>query len=272
MAPRKATTASTDTGPQRMPFATAEALLWGPELRQQHEWLLKEMRALQTQHEAYDARIQTTEAAAEAAEAATSRIRHMEQQIVAMEAVDNDKAFEKWATEEITRLRIFADRNQSIRQKQVELEKEVSLVGDVMDDKMKDVATGLKILLQRIEKLESCRKQDAQQIKALEANIVVLKSARHDPVMSNVGSMAKDAHKRIPKQRDGLPRVQDVEGSDTTETEDEGFVLPHTPVKERVQVPRSPEVAQRHCFYIITFERSTSDIRQTETIQKTIDP
>lgn len=244
MAPRKATTSSTETGPQRLPFATAEALLWGPELRQQHEWLLKEMRALQTQHEAYDFRIQTTEAAAEAAEAATSRVRHVEQQIVAMEAVDNDRAFEKWATEEITRLRIFADRNQSIRQKQVELEKEVSDVVDGMD-RMKDVSNGLRNLLQRIEVLESCRKQDAQQIKALEANIVVLKSAHHDPVMSKVDSRAKDAHMRIPKKRDGLPRVQDVEESDTTETEDEGFVLPHTPVKERVQVPRSPEVAQK---------------------------
>ncbi|CAO2656952.1 Nn.00g057550.m01.CDS01 [Neocucurbitaria sp. VM-36] len=241
MAPRKSGTTSIDNGPDRMPFATAEALLWGPELRKQHEWLLKEMRALQSQHGAYDARIQTTEAVAEAAKAATSCIRHIEQQIAAMEVVDNDKAFEKWATEEITRLKIFADRNQSIRQKQVELEKEVSVISDGMD-KIKDVSKGLKGLLQRFELLESGHKQDVHRVKTLEAEIVSLKTAGQKTIMSKIDAGVKVDHRPILDKPDAPPRVQDVEESEATETEDEGLALPHTPNKVRIQVPRSPQV------------------------------
>ncbi|KAA8617156.1 hypothetical protein PtrSN002B_008415 [Pyrenophora tritici-repentis] len=93
-----------DAGPPRMPFASAEALIWGPELKKQHAYLLTEMRALQKQHEGYNARIQTTEAVAGAAEAATARIRHLEQKLVAIETEGDDKAFEKWAAEELARV------------------------------------------------------------------------------------------------------------------------------------------------------------------------
>ncbi|KAF1840514.1 uncharacterized protein K460DRAFT_437679 [Cucurbitaria berberidis CBS 394.84] len=243
MTPRNPSTTSTDTGPQRMSFATAEALLWGPELRKQHEWLLGEMRALQGQHEAYNARIQTTEAAAEAAEAATSRMRHMEQQIAAMGVVDTDKTFEKWATGEITRLRNFADRNQAVYQKQIELAKEVSVVADDFE-KMKDVPISLKGLVRRLEHLESGRKQDAHQIKALEREIFSLKTMHQNSAISNISSRANINHRSISGKANRPPHVEDVEDLDTTETEDEGPVLPRRYIEERIQVPRSPEAGQ----------------------------
>ena len=226
-----------------MSFATAEALLWGPELRKQHEWLLGEMRALQIQHKAYDARIQATEAVAEAAEAATSHIRHMEQQLAAMEAVDNDKAFDKWVTEEITRLRLFADRNQSVRQKQIELEKEVLGVSDEIE-KVKDGPVGFASLLRRMEVLESGRRQDASQIKALRREIVSLKTVPRNLDNVSLGVNGNHNHNPIAGRSNTPPHIQDVEDSNT-ETEDEELVFPTKPVEKQIQVPRSPEIRQK---------------------------
>jgi hypothetical protein len=222
-----------------MPFASAEKLLYGPEMQQQHAYLLTEMRALQRQHEAYDARIQSTEAAAVTAEAATSRIRHMEQRLAAIEAEDDDKAFEKWAAGEMTRLSIFVDTNKNVRQKQIELDKEVSVLGEDLD-KLRDVPVDLKGLVRRFELLEANRKEDAHRISSLEREFVGLKSMRpysgKDSISPRAHSMRREeANEAItPAQR------QDAEISDAT-TEDEDLVPRSKPIREHMQVPQNPE-------------------------------
>ncbi|KAF1942563.1 hypothetical protein EJ02DRAFT_402057 [Clathrospora elynae] len=242
MTPRRSSTAITDVGPSRISFASAEALLWGPEMRNQHEWLLTKMQALQSEHEAYDARIQSTEAAAEAAEAATSRIRHIEQQLAAMEAEDQDKVFERWAAEEMTHLKIFVDRNQHVRQKQIELEKAVSHVSDDLA-KIRDVPVDVKSLLCRLELLEAGRKEDTNRIKSLGKDLANLKTMRQNSGLSNVSSRANLNRSQGSSKAAAPPRVQDAELSDaTTETEDEALVAQRGSTGEQVQVPRSPDI------------------------------
>ncbi|KAF2850721.1 hypothetical protein T440DRAFT_479015 [Plenodomus tracheiphilus IPT5] len=170
MTPRRPSSAHNDTGPQRLPFAAAEALLWGPEMKKQHQWLLQQMRALSTQHEAYDARIQTTEAVAEAAEAATARIRHMERQIAAIEAVEKESEFEVWAVAELNQLKAFRDDNKNVRQKQIELDKEVaSLMDDV--DKVRQAPADLAKLIRRVDFLGAQQKEDTNRIRSLEREL-----------------------------------------------------------------------------------------------------
>ena len=165
MTPRRPNTPK-DAGPPRMPFASAEALLWGPEIKKQHAYLLTEMRALQKQHEDYNTRIQATEAIAEAAEAATARIRHLEQKLAAIEAEDEDKAFEKWASGELARLGVFVDANKSVRQKQIELDTELLRIAEDMDG-LKPVTGDHEGVMRRLELLERGRKEDAEKIQRL---------------------------------------------------------------------------------------------------------
>ncbi|KAG9382137.1 hypothetical protein A1F94_007791 [Pyrenophora tritici-repentis] len=159
-----------DAGPPRMPFASAEALIWGPELKKQHAYLLTEMRALQKQHEGYNARIQTTEAVAGAAEAATARIRHLEQKLVAIETEGDDKAFEKWAAEELARVSTFVDVNKNVRQKMIELDTVVSRVTEDVDG-IKGVEAGFEGVMRRLEFLEHRRMEDAKKIQRLEGEM-----------------------------------------------------------------------------------------------------
>ena len=159
--------------PPRIPFASAEALLWGPELKKQHAYLLTEMRALQKQHEGYNTRIQMTEAVGDVTEAVVAQIHHLEQKIAVIEAEDEDRAFEKWAAGELARLGIFVDANKNIRQKQIKLETEVLKVTEDMDG-LKGVSTGLEDLLRRIDVLERRREEDTQRIQRLEDEVVRL--------------------------------------------------------------------------------------------------
>jgi hypothetical protein len=245
MTPRRPSTASTDAGPSRLPFASAEALLWGPEMRQQHAYLLTEMRALQRQHEAYDARIQQTEAAAEAAEAATARVRHLEQQLAAIEAEDDDKAFEKWASGEMTRLGVFVDTNKHVRQKQIELCNEVSQIAEDLD-RLKTNPTDLRSLLRRFDILENGRKEDARRIKSLEGEVTRLKTTRLGSAKSSIGSRSnpyRDGGIRRSMTPSQLSHAE-ISDADAT-TEDEMLILPRKPTPEEIQVPRSPEVKEK---------------------------
>ena len=241
MAPRAASTASSEATPPRMPFAHAEALLWWPELRKQHAWLLGEMRTVQAEHEAYNSRIQKVEAVAEAAETAALGLRDMEQQIAALEAVDKDKTFEKWATEEMTRLKTFADTNQSVRQKQAELETSISNVADELG-RLGDVAVNLKSLQQRLDVLETGRKHDADHIKDLELKIASLEAVNRVSTVSGVDSRVNVEHKQSLSKPKIPTRVQHIEDvGEATETEDEDAFPPTQPLSECIQVPRSPD-------------------------------
>jgi DNA repair exonuclease SbcCD ATPase subunit len=224
-----------------MPFASAEALLWGPEMKQQHTHLLKEMRTLQRLHEAYDARIRATEHVAEAAEGATSRVRHLEQQLAAIEAEDNDKAFEKWAAGEMTRLGIFVDTN---KQKQIELDNVVSRAVEDLD-KLRQVPKELKVVLQRLDLLEAGQKQDARRIKSLEEQVTRLKSRRHDFTSSTAGSQAVSRPQQSIMRSMTSSQLLNAEISDsTTETDDEDSILRRRFLDAEIQAPQSPEMRE----------------------------
>ncbi|KAH9879010.1 hypothetical protein J1614_002445 [Plenodomus biglobosus] len=243
MTPRRPSSAHNDTGPQRLPFAAAEALLWGPEMKKQHQWLLQQMRSLNTQHEAYDARIQTTEAIAEAAEAATARIRHMEQQIIAMEAVDKENTFENWAMAEINQLKVFRDDNKNVRQKQIELDKKVAGFADDVD-KLKRVPDELVDLIRRVDFVASRQMEDANRMKRLEKEIDDLKGGRQTSTSRQ--PLLQPLPRRQSSYRRAMTPPRKVLGPhDTSETEDEDTLIPPRRNSQsdigKVQVPRSPE-------------------------------
>jgi hypothetical protein len=116
-----------------MPFAAAEALHWGRETWNQHNALFGRMTELEERYGVYDTRIEATEAVAEAAEAATARIRRIEQRVAAIESDEQDRPFDKWAQEEIASFKGFMEKNKTVRQKQVELDKQVSGLEDSFD-------------------------------------------------------------------------------------------------------------------------------------------
>jgi vacuolar-type H+-ATPase subunit I/STV1 len=239
MAPRRPSSA-TDAD-SRLPFASAEALLWGPEMKQQHAHLLTEMRALQKHHEAYDSRIRNTEHVAKSAEAATSRVRHLEQQLAAIEAEDDDKAFEKWAAGEMTRLGIFIDTNKHVRQKQIELDNIVShAVEDI--DKLRSVPRELKVVLRRLDLLEAGHNHDAQKIKSLQEEVARLKSIRQGsaPNTAGLSTISRPQHGILrPMTPSKLLNAEILDV--TSETDDEDLMLLRTFPHEEIQVPQSPE-------------------------------
>ncbi|RMZ66597.1 5-azacytidine resistance azr1 [Pyrenophora seminiperda CCB06] len=253
-----------DAGSPRMSFASAEALLWGPEMKKQHAYLLTEMRTLQKQYESYDTRIQATETIADAAEAATTKLRHLEQKVAAMEAEDEDKAFEKWASGELARLNVFVDANKSVRQKQVELCTEVLRVTEDID-MLKGVPTDLKDVLRHLELLERGRREDALKIERLEREVIRLgndKEVEERMGKERSGARSRQNRARLAVSPLGLvgdysnsyskpgrrtatpPRTLAADTSDsTTEPDDELMRLPRpcpTFSREQVQVPQSP--------------------------------
>jgi DNA repair exonuclease SbcCD ATPase subunit len=153
--------------PRRMPYEAAEALLWGKRTVDEHYLLYGRMKELEDQHQAYDARIQATEAITEAAEAATSRIRHIEQQVAASESDEQDRPFDRWVKKEIDNFKTYVDNNKNIRQRQIELEKQISDVADDVD-KRGDMPKLVKSLLRRIGRLEEERSKDANKVRQLE--------------------------------------------------------------------------------------------------------
>jgi hypothetical protein len=218
----------------------AEALLWGKETYNQHTFLFGRMREVEEQNHAYDIRIQAIEAVAEAAEAATSRIRHIEQQIVAIESDEQDRPFDKWAEQEITNFKGFVEKNKTVRQKQIELDKKVSALED-------RIPRDIKILLYRIGRLETDRINDASQIRRLEKDLIGLTNMQQAQPMETDMYWAETTQ-RLTTEHTRPPslRQQDAEASDAEEeTEDEDFATsnpPKPPEKAQIQVLRSPEI------------------------------
>jgi vacuolar-type H+-ATPase subunit I/STV1 len=230
----------------RVPFASAEALLWGPEMKQQHAHLLTEMRKLQEYHEAYDARIRTIEHTAEAAEAATSRVRHLEQRLAAIEVEDKDKAFEKWAVGEMTRLGIFVDTNKHVRQKQIELDNTVSHAVEDLD-KLRQVPRELKGVLRCFDLLEADRNQDARRIKNLEDEITRIKSMRQDPTANITGLQTVSRPQKGIMRSTTPSQLLNAEISDvTTETDDEEFIPMYKATHGHIQIASSPEMREKY--------------------------
>ncbi|KAH8732948.1 hypothetical protein GQ44DRAFT_821200 [Phaeosphaeriaceae sp. PMI808] len=235
---------------QRMPLEAAEALLWGKETHNQHTFLYRRMKELEEHHRAYDTRIQVTEAVAESAEAATSRIRHIEQQITAIESDEHDRPFDKWATEEITNFKSFVEQNKSVRPKQIELGKQVSTLEDSIRE-VKDVSKRFGILLRRIECLEVARIKDANRIVELEQDVSSLTASHQNHAMDNKQLRYNITHRQPcgrmmpppPPLRRSSPEASDM--TEETEDENEYSVSLKNPAKTLIQVPRSPEIKQK---------------------------
>jgi chromosome segregation ATPase len=260
-----------------MPFEAAEALLWGRETQREHQFLFPRMKELEEQHQSYDTRIQATEAVAEAAEAATSRIRRIEQQVAAIESDEQDRPFDKWVEGEITGFKGFMEQNKTVRQKQVELETKISDLEDGVD-KAKDACRDVEILLNRIGRLENERANDANRIKRLEKELLNLTSTRSKQAKETNDLQTVMARPTLPKRvvlpvsirenpsnQSGelndratsmahiasskyvgrpLPAGEHPEASDAgDETEDEEILPAHRtdqPEGEQIQVPQSP--------------------------------
>jgi hypothetical protein len=279
---RRASSSQTLSEPPRMPFEAAEALLWGRETHREHRFLFPRMKELEEQHQAYNARIQTIEVVTDAAEAATSRIRRIEQQVAAIESDEQDRPFDKWVEGEIAGFKGFMEQNKTVRQKQIELEAKISDIEDGVD-KAKDVSRDVEILLNRIGRLENERFNDTTRIKRLEKELLNLASMRpnqaegtnhlvdmrpslasskyagrplrvqaifpkqaketNDPITA-MAQMASSKYMGRPLSARG-----DLEASDAAdETEDEE-ILPvyreKQPEAEKIQVPQSPTIVSK---------------------------
>lgn len=237
-----------DAGPQRLPFAAAEALLWGPELKKQHRWLLQQMRELTTQYEHYDARIRMAEVVAEAAEAAIARIHHMEKKVAAIEAGGKENHFGTCTMAEIDQLKAFRDDNKNVWQKQNEMYKVIAGLADQVD-KMKHAPNDLTHLAMRVELLEARKKEDEDCIKSLQREVVNLRSMRlTSTTLQNqerpVPRFPSSSVQAMTSPRKSIMLEVDV----NSETEDEDLIiLPKSEQQQamgRVSIPGHPEVEQ----------------------------
>jgi hypothetical protein len=236
----------TRNDPQRMPFDAAEALLWGRKTYDEHKFLFPRMTELEEQHRAYDARISATEVVAEAAEAATARIRRIEQQVAAIESDEQDRPFDRWAEREITSFKGFIEKNKNVRQKQIELESKVLGLEDSVD-KAKDAPRDIEILLHRIGRIENDRTNDANRIKRLERDLDDIMSMRQNQILETDLLHNETGPKLHPDQAfQELPlRVNHGPLDITDETEDEDVLLPSRTEQlqcEQIQGPRSPQI------------------------------
>lgn len=213
-------------------------------MKKQHAYLLTEMRALQKRHEEHNARIRTTETVTEAAEAATARIRDLEQQFAAIEAKLEDKVFEKWASGKITRLGVFVDTNKDVRQKQSEFATKVSHVSEKLDRCLRD-NVGIEDVLRRLDVLEHGRREDAERIQGLEREVDRLRSLWQRDASCPMQSRT-DVQSREEVRKELIPsRKSDIEISDLTiESDNEESLPPQVSTYEKIQVPQSPEVQE----------------------------
>jgi hypothetical protein len=243
--PRRPNIAQKDVDRERMPFEAAEALLWGKETYNQHTTLYGRMIELEDQHRAYDARIQATEAVAEAAEAATARIRHIEQQVAAIESDEHDRPFDKWVGAEIDNLKIFVDKNKNVRQKQIELDKQVTDLAETFD-KIRGTPNPVEDLLRRIGLLENERTKDAGQIRQLEKDVTRLTMMRLDLPRKEYRQYNQPVRRQTPGPMPPPSKQPIHEALDASdETEDEELLAPNMPHRcdrEQVRMPRSPEI------------------------------
>lgn len=247
MTPHRPRTAN-DAGPSRMPLPSAEALLWGPEMKKQHAHLLTEMRALQKQHDSYDTRIRATETVAEAFEAVAARIGDLKERLVVIEANKDNEAFPEWACAEITRLNKFVDTNKNLVQKQSELDTKVSIVAESVARLLQD-NVGIEDVLRRLDVLEHDRREDAERIQSLERDVRRLRSMQESDASCPMQSRTRREERKGNGDRVMLPRQLDVGISELTIGSDHdarllSSLLPGASVQEEIQVPQSLEVQE----------------------------
>ena len=163
-----------------MPFEAAEALLWERQNNRVHAHLSVQMKKLQAEHDKFDARIQATEAVAEAAEASIHKIKQMDTKIAAIEAEERDRPFDTWAKESIGELNISLDAMRGVRHKLSGLETKVDQIEEGIETAQGESAL-LKDVVRRLEVLECARQEDARKVTHLERELGELESGRRQP-------------------------------------------------------------------------------------------
>jgi hypothetical protein len=163
-----------------MPFEAAEALLWERQNNRVHAHLSVQMKKLQAEHDKFDARIQATEAVAEAAEAAIHRIKQMDTKIAAIEAEERDRPFDTWAKESISELTMSVDGMRGVRQKLSGLETKVDQMEEGIETAQGESAT-LKDVVRRLEALEGARQEEARKVTYLEKELGKMESGNRQP-------------------------------------------------------------------------------------------
>ncbi|KAH7086688.1 hypothetical protein FB567DRAFT_592559 [Paraphoma chrysanthemicola] len=251
--PSRPSSSQASHGPQRMPIEAAEALLWGKATRDEQKRLYSRVHELMKQHQNYETRIQSTEVIAEAAEAATARIRSIEKKVEAIESDEHDRPFDKWAEAEIETFKIFVEKNKNVRQKQLELERQVSSVTDEIDKISRDASHEVEILQARIGRLETDRMNDANTIRKLERDVANLMTMRQTQYAELDVQRAKAIPENAPRQMIPSPsRQQDVHRSVKTSKitsiniPPPGLINRHTPMK---MVQPQPKVVPRTTSY-----------------------
>ena len=180
IAPQRPSTAqSLSLGP-RMPFEAAEALLWERQNNRVHAHLSVQMKKLQAEHDKFDARIQATEAVAEAAEASIHKIKQMDAKIAAIEAEERDRPFDTWAKESIAELNVSVDAMRGVRQKLSGLETKVDQMEEGIETAQGESAL-LKDVVRRLEVLECAKQEDARKVTHLERELGELESGSRQP-------------------------------------------------------------------------------------------
>jgi hypothetical protein len=163
-----------------MPFEAAEALLWERQNNRVHAHLSVQMKKLQAEHDKFDARIQATEAVAEAAEASIHRIKQMDTKIAAIEAEEHDRPFDTWARESIGELNVSVDAMRGVRQKLSGLETKVDQMEEGVETAQGESAT-LKDVVRRLEVLEGARQEEAQKVTYLEKELGKMENGNRQP-------------------------------------------------------------------------------------------
>lgn len=176
--PRRPSTAHSTPFTTRMPYEAGEALLWERQNHRVHAHLSIQMKELQAQHEAYDARIQATESVAEAAEAAVHKVKQMETKIAAFEADEADRPFDAWAKEAIGQLQVFVDGQKGVRQKLSGLEMKVGKLGEDVE-RVRDEDGLLRSVVRRLKVLEDDRREEERKVRELQREVERLRTSGH---------------------------------------------------------------------------------------------
>ncbi|KAJ4383006.1 hypothetical protein N0V86_002233 [Didymella sp. IMI 355093] len=194
--PRRPSTAQTSpfsTTSTRPPYEAAEALLWERQNARANTHLHAQMKELQAVHSAYDARISATEAVAEAAEAAVSKVRDLQRKVDALEADERESPFVSWVKEAVGQLQISVDGMKGLRQRVSALDGRMERLGEDVET-VRDQAGVVKGVTRRLEGLEGERKEDGRRLRELEEEVRKLRDGDH---RRDYRQRLEDAHKEV---------------------------------------------------------------------------
>lgn len=133
------------------------------------------MKALQSAHDAYDARIAATEAIAEAAETAVCKVRSLERKVDAFEADEREGPFVVWCKEAVTTLQGSVEGMKGLRQKVSALDGKMERLGEDVE-RIRDEGGVVKGVVRRLEVLEGERREEERRVRELEREVLRLRN------------------------------------------------------------------------------------------------